>query len=198
MKLPLLSQTKPDENVGLRPLALLRADMRIRIAGSHLSVHDKQAALNELDYLVRYEQLRRLRTAVWQWKDERRERRYRMRSQREEFVIGAALNRQRARAEIAECRARIVHSRLDIIERVRKLAPREESRSMIAKARRDMLRHQLASQMARNSRRHLQEELADMIAARGRFLRRVRQEFPEMEDELMDKYDSQLFQRGVR
>jgi hypothetical protein len=83
-------------------------------------------AIRELDFLIEYERLRRLRAAVHQWRDERREWLLSHISRQQEVLNRLAIARKETALTIARMNREIVMYKLEILRELRRLRPREK------------------------------------------------------------------------
>lgn len=188
----------PGLDSGLHQLEVRRNNLYGEINSLTIPDDAKRRARAEVDFLIDYAKARRVQVALQEWHRCRSAFRLELAASRADVRNRLVLEQSRVRMQLFEDRRRRIQATLDVLERARRLAPKDEIRDLHIKARKESLRQQLAGRVSRISRKQLQEELADMVLARGRFHARVRKHFPDMEDELMEKYDAHMFARGVR
>ena len=188
-----------EQLVAATSLEVLRRDAESRIdQNATLTLRDKQLAKRELEFLLEYERLRRLRRAVYQWKSERREELYRIIVRREEVQNQVRLSRAETAREVARLNHEIVQWKLDTVERIRRLRPKDDFAAHVRQARLGLLKLKLQQIMARRREEYLADSIDSQVLRRGRFLLRVREQYPDMADELIDYYDRLQFEHGDR
>lgn|GEM_PF-6675322 len=198
MNLPVKYSETPQDFLGLHCLEVLRAKLAKKIESEKLTRKERRRAIREMNFLIDYARMRRVRTAVWQWQDEATEHDYHLAIRRQQVVNQLVLERKRLMVSLGEMDAKIAETRIGVMEQMNKLTPKDERQSLIDSARKELLRLKLRRNLSRQSRREAEDELAEQTLARARFQKIVRQDFPELEDEIMDDYDRRAFAQSGR
>jgi hypothetical protein len=195
MKSLINHETDAEQLLGTASLEMLRNRALEKISKDEsLSEQQKTMAVRELDFLLEYERLRRLRQAAWQWRDEKRERRYRNAIKKQQVFNQMMLDQKSTDLEIAEINRKIIRIKLDVMTELRKLKPKPTQNADIKKARNEMLKLKIRSKMARAMQRDFAEGISDLALYRARFLKKVQEEFPDSADLIIDNFDQLLNQ----
>jgi hypothetical protein len=165
-------------------------------AKEHLTETQKKSLVKELDFLLEYERLRRLRRVVWQWHDEKRDRHYNNLKVKVELLNELLIGRKKTALEVARLDSEMLKIRLEMFEKIRKLRPQNDNRRYLRNAERDFLKLKLQQRYSKLRERHLVETLENRIIRRTNFLKKVRANFPDLEEELMAQYDRQMYEIG--
>jgi hypothetical protein len=199
MNLPVQYRRSAGGNLGTSTLEVVRARALAKIQGDEmLSPEQRAMAIRELDFLIEYERFRRLRTAVYQWRDERREWLLSHISRQHEVLNRLAIARKETALTVARMNREIIMYKLEILQELRKLRPQNELDSYIRKARTDLVKLHLQRRHAKARRRILSQSITEQVLDRAEFLRKVRDKYPDLEEELMDDYDKREFQHTGR
>jgi len=199
MNLPANHNSSAESLLGTVSLEVLRNKALRNIEeDASLSVQQKLMAIKELDFLLEYERLRRLRNSAYQWEEERREHRYRMAQRHQEMTIKLAIERKETVLRIAEINRDITACKLRIIEDFKKLKPKDESLNHVRQLKKDLSRLQLQKRIAQAHENSFHQNLTERVANRARFIKQVRREYPDLAEELVDFYDQQVFRQEGR
>lgn len=199
MKLPVVQENGAEQSLGTGSLELVRANMRKLInARKDLEPQDREYILEELDSVIEGERIRRARALRLQL--EREELDHRIEAVQKVANLACAVRTQiaRADAEIARNAQETVNGKLDIAERMMKL--REKYKPVPKK---DEHQEEIDHVRKRQSITDMREDatvnaITKRAFKRAAFVKRVKAEFPDMADDLIDYYDQQIFQRDTR
>jgi hypothetical protein len=163
-----------------------------------LTDYQKNTIIKELDFLIEHERLRRLRKFAFQWAEEKEVFQNGMLLRRIELDNGIRVSRKQTALKIAQLNKDILDCKLDVIERIRKLRPKDDSAAYLKKAALELqkLRFQKIIMKAKEDMFH--QNLTDRALSRQRFYEKVKKLYPDMADDLMEYYDRQVFQQIAR
>lgn len=198
MNLPVnYDESSAETTLGTASLEILRNKALEQIRKNEsLSSEQRAAAVRELHFLIEHERLRRLKLIVQQWEEERNEYRYRRAIRRRQVLNQLAIEQRETARTIARINRDIIRYRLEIIEQIRKLRPKDELHQFIRRAQAEMIKLKLQRRYARARQQAIARELRDAVIRRARFLKMVREKYPDLEEELMDDYDRREFQEA--
>ncbi len=191
-------EVQPATTIELAPsvLEVLRGQAYAAVRENEaLTLTQKEHALKEVDFLIERERLRRVRKDAIQIHNERRERMYDALIRREEVVNQIRLARARTRREIEAINRDIAQYKYDILLQMQKLRPRNR---VVKDAREQLLKLRIQQRMARMREKELLQSLEAQSLKRAAFLKRVRSDFADMADELIDHYDRMVYRHGER
>jgi hypothetical protein len=197
--LPVIHETGVELSLGTASLEEIRNKALRNIeADPTLPEYRKQAVIRELDFLIKLERLRRLRKFAFQWAEEKEAFRNSIFSKRIELANNIRLAVKQTDLQIAQLNREILNCKLDVIERIRRLRPKDDSAAYLKKAALELqkLRLQKLIMQAREDMFH--QNLTDRTLNRQKFYDRVRKLYPDVADDLMDYYDRQVFEQTLR
>lgn len=158
----------------------------------------KQALIRELDFLIEHERLRRLRKFVFQWVEEREAFRTGILQRRIELANNVRLSMKQTALKIAQLNKDIANCKLDVIERIRRMRPKNESEAYLKKAALELQKLKFQKAILQAKEEMLHENLTNRAFNRQKFHEKVRKLYPDMADEMMEYYDRQVFQQSRR
>lgn len=158
-----------------------------------LDEEQKDNALEELDLLLLYEKYRRMLRMIYQLKAERmdhmnnmrdrvRSRHHLITEKRQEHKHRLLLNRKETILRIAQ-----------IDSELYKLKPQRPEDKDKRKINDELNRIKNRARMRRESQAEVERELRDRVIRKAQFLQKVRKHFPDLEEEMMDEYDRQMY-----
>jgi hypothetical protein len=187
---------KPEEILGLHPTEVQKRQLVDEINNSNCSPQEKERCFREIDFMFSYARLVRLRRAIWHWQDERREHCEAVLSSRHEVLNQLMMEHNRVFAGVHRTRIEIAAKHIALRERARTLKPKNRAQEMSERARLELLNLKLRSRVSLEKRRTMDYELENRVVARARFQQRVHQEFPDLEEEMMDEYDRRFYEQS--
>lgn len=199
MSLPVKHENGAEQSLGTGSLELVRANMRkLILSRTDIEQEDKQYILQELDGVIEGERQRRARLALYQLEREALD--HRIEQVRKASDVACYVRTQQAQAEstIARHAREIVNGKLDIAERMMKL--RDKYKPVPKK---DEHQEEIDHVRKRQSIAVMREDatvnaITQRALKRAAFVKRVKAEFPDMAEDLIDYYDQQIFQRDTR
>ncbi len=192
MNLPINHELSTESIISNSSIETIRNEMTHRIQSSETLTEEQQsAALEELNVLLEYEKYRRMLTMIYQLKqdsqnridatrDRVRQRREYLTRKRQEQKHELLLNRKETALRIARINADIG-----------KLRPQLPADKDLRRARGELNKIRSQGRLRRSLQEESEKELRGRVMRKAQFLKKVRQEFPDMEEELMDEYDRQ-------
>lgn len=197
MNLPINHDLSTESIIKNSSIETIRGELTHRIQSSDILTAEQQSvALEEMDVLLEYEKYRRMLTMIYQLKQDSRERingtRDRIRFRRE-FLIR---KRQEQKQELLLSRKEATLRIAKINAELRKLRPQPPVDKDLKRTQDELNKIKLRGRKRRASQEQVEKELRDRVERKAQFLIKVRQKFPDMEDELMDEYDRQMYESG--
>jgi len=192
MTVPINHELSTERIISNSSIETIRGELTHRIQSNDiLTAEQKSAALEELDSLLEYEKYRRMLTMIYQLKQDSRDRinseRDRVRLRRE-FLIR---KRQEQKHELLLNRKETALRIAKINADIGKLRPQSPIDKDLKRAHGELNKIRLKSRLRRVLQDEAEKELRNRIERKAQFLRKVRHQFPDMEEELMDEYERQ-------
>lgn len=196
MNLPVIQHNDGREFLKGGSLVMLRAEALDCIKNDvRLTPELKLAAIRELDFLLEYERLRRVRIAHRKFRDEERELVYQALIRRQEVVNLIRLAQAQTARAIEEIKRDIAHWRIEVEARLQRLRPKDE---VLKQARNELVKLQLQHRLERLREQHLFRGLEEQTMKRAALVEKVRNDFPDLAEELIDHYDQLSYQSAGR
>lgn len=199
MSLPVKHEDGAEGKLGTASLELTRVRARQFIAARQdITPKVRKRIFAELDELIESERRRRGRLAVNQIQREELEHRVFIARRSAEVFCELRALRTKTDNEATKYACDNMHMKLDVVERLLRL--REKYRATpkkddymdeIEKMHRKRL-------LAEAHEKAILRSITDRALRRAAFVKQVRDEFPDMAEELIDYYDQQVFQQGMR
>jgi len=174
-----------------------RTELKI-VSNPILSEDQIKSALKELDFLIEYERLHRLRQFAFRWIEGKEAFHNELILSRVELANEIRISRKQAALKIAKINREIANCRLDLMERIKKLHPKDDSSLYIKKAHSELQKLRFQKIIMREKEEIFHENLANRTLNRHKFYDKVKKLYPDMVDELMEYYDRQVFQQTAR
>lgn len=190
------------------PLELIRSKaIREVRQNSNLSDRDKDFIIREINFLIGYERLKRLKKTVYEQKKEELAMIQALEDKRREMTQRAIRHRIQMREEIEAARRGLLLKRvqlqvesaklyLEVLEMIKKTEPLDDGKQGAKKMKEELLKIKLKSKIRRAIQQECIKELEETVLRRANFLRRVREQFPDMEEEIIDAYDQRYYNAG--
>lgn len=197
MNLPIKHDLSVEYFLNKSSIESIRNELTLKIeSNDNLTEDQKENALGEMDLLLRYEKYRRMLRMIYQLRDERRDRfnnmcdqirlrREYLTKKRQEFKHELLLNRKDTILHIAKADAEL-----------RKLNPESKNRKITMHANDELNKIRLKGRLRRAIQEENEKELRSRVFQKAQFLQKVRKHFPDLEEELMDEYDRQMYDSG--
>lgn len=163
-----------------------------------MTTHQKVRTQREIEFLLECERFNRLRRLVYQLHDEKQDRTYKRILNHQTFLHQLQVGRKETALAISKIEREIVKCKLDVIERARSLMPKRELHEHMKKLQDDFRKLRIHQKYQRARQGMLSQEIAEQAIRRAQFIRRIRKHFPDLEDELLESYDKQVFQQRTR
>ncbi len=205
MKLPIKHEMSVKNILNSASIEKLRYDFMARIeVNESFSEDQKDAMVQELDFLLQFEKYRRMLRMIYLIKEEKREyenriyeqqrlRRVNVYKARQELKHETALNRKETALKIAKLNEEIANCKMTVLERLDKIGSHAPIDKDLRKAKGELNRIKLQSKLRRTLQDEAEKELRDRVIRKAQFQKQVKQQFPDMEEELMDEYDRQMY-----
>jgi len=203
-KLPKHDLDKIEDN----SLALKVNDLIQNISSDgSMSSDDKKEIIRELKFLQNYGRLVRVMQLKFNWEEEKLNLLRRYLSKKHQIVSEAVRNRQKLKNELAMDRMETIQrirdkqsaflkERIELYAVLKKLKSSGQSNSDTSKAEQELHRINLRSKIRRAMQQEAEKELQERVLRRNDFLKNVRDNFPDLEEEIMEEYDRQIYQAG--
>lgn len=205
MNLPIKHEMSVDVIFNNVSIEKLRNDFMARIETSETYSKDqKDAMVQELNFLLQFEKYRRMLRMIYLIKEEKREYRNRIYERqrlrranaykaRRELKHETTLNRKETALKIAKLNEEIANCKMAVLERLDKIGSYAPIDKDLRKAKSELNRIKLRSKLRRTIQDEAEKELRDRVIRKAQFQKQVKHQFPDMEEELMDEYDRQLY-----
>jgi hypothetical protein len=197
--LPVVIDNGAERMLGTPLLEEIRINALRKIeADESLSTYGKKTLVNELNFLIEHERLRRLRKLKIQWIEEKETFRNDIIVRRIELANSIRLSTKQTDLQIAQLNRDIANCKLDVIERIKKMRPKDDSAAYLKKANLELQKLRLQKLIMQTREDMLHENLTNRTLKRQNFHDRVRKLYPDTADELLEYYDRQVFQQTTR
>lgn len=151
----------------------------------------KVAAIRELDFLLEYERLRRVRIAHRKFREEERELVYQALIRRQEVVNLIRLAQAQTARAIEEIKRDIAHWRIEVKVQLQRLRPKDE---VLKQARNEILKLKLKHRLEQMREQELHRSLEEQTLKRAALMGKVQRDFPDLAEELVERYDQMAYQ----
>lgn len=199
MKLMVKHQTSAEQLLGTVSLESLRIQLQRKINDNpDLSKKQRKQVLAELDFLIEYERLRRLKMAVHQWEREEQSHKLELLKNRVELVNKLRIARAKSNRLVAKMHSDAANLKLGMVEKLLALKKKYANASQTDGAAKELENLRIRDTIARKKEEAFHANISRRTVNRARFVKMVEKEYPDMADELIDHYDRQLFNAGVR
>lgn len=190
MNLPINHELSIEGIISSSSIETIRGELAYRIqSNDKLSAEQQSAVLEELDVLLEYEKYRRMLTMIYQLKQDSRDRlnneRDRIRLRRESLIS----KRQEHRHELLFNRKKAALRIAKINADIGKFRPQLQVDKDLKRTHGELNKIKLKSRLRRALQDEAEKELRNRVMRKAQFLKKVRQQFPDMEEELMDEYE---------
>ncbi|OGC95069.1 MAG: hypothetical protein A2W25_04690 [candidate division Zixibacteria bacterium RBG_16_53_22] len=163
-----------------------------------LSRWQKRAMTEEINFLTEHERLHRLRRFAFQWIDERLTLRNRLVLKRIELANAIRVSNRQTALQIAQIDKDILSCKLDLIERLKNIQSKGNSVRSAQGILSELEKLQFQRILMKAKENLFHQNLADRTLNRLKFMDKVRKEYPDMADELIEHYDRQVFEQTKR
>ena len=192
MNLPIDHELTTESIISNSSIETIRNELTNRVQSNDNLTEDQQStAVEELDVLLEYEKYRRMLTMIYQLRRDSRDRinneRDRIRLRRESLIS----KRQEHRHELLLNRKKTVLQIAKINSDIGKFQPQLQVDKDLKRANSELNKIKLKSRLRRALQDEAEKELRNRVMRKAQFLKKVRQQFPNMEEELMDEYERQ-------
>ncbi|MBI5037736.1 MAG: hypothetical protein HZC01_03495 [Candidatus Kerfeldbacteria bacterium] len=192
MNLPVIQHNDGREFLKGGSLVMLRAEALDCIKNDmRLTPQLKVAAIRELDFLLEYERLRRVRIAHRKFREEERELVYQALIRRQEVVNLIRLAQAQTARAIEEIKRDIAHWRIEVKVQLQRLRPKDE---VLKQARNEILKLKLKHRLEQMREQELHRSLEEQTLKRAALMGKVQRDFPDLAEELVERYDQMAYQ----
>ncbi len=199
MKLMVKHQTSAEQLLGTVSLESLKIQLQRKINDNpDLNKKQRKRVLRELDFLIEYERLRRLKMAVHQWEREEQSHTLDLLKSRVEIVNKLRIARAKSDRLVAKMHSDTANLRLVMVEKLLALKKKHANSCQTNGAAKELENLRIRDEIARKKEEAFHANISRRTLNRARFIKMVETDFPDMADELIDHYDKQLFNAGVR
>ena len=199
MKLLANHGTSAEHLLGTASLELVRSNLERDIQeNDDLTFEQQRNVLKELDFLIAFERIRRIKLAINQWQLEALQHESVVLQQRQDIENKLRIAQAQTDKVIASLKQDISNLTLDRIERAltikRKLLDTREAGSM----QNNLEKLKVEQLFAKKKEEAFHKLIAERAWNRAKFIKLVQDEFPDMADDMVEFYDDQVFQQTRR
>jgi hypothetical protein len=197
--LPVIRDNVAEQALGFASLEEVRARaVSVIESNPELSTWQKRAITKEINFLTERERLLRLRRFAFQWIDEQQTMRNRHVQRRIELVNAIRVSNRQTALQIAQIDKDILSCKLDLIERLKNIQSKGDSVRSAQAILSELEKLQFQRILMKAKENLFHQNLADRTLNRQKFMDKVRKEYPDMADELIEHYDRQVFEQTKR
>ncbi len=192
MNPPINHELSTESIISNSSIETIRNELTHRIQSNDILTAEQQsAALEEMNVLLEYEKFRRTLTMIYQLRQDSRDRinnardqvrlrRENLISKRQEHELELLLNRKETALRIAKINAEID-----------RFQPQRPADKELKRADGELNKIRLRGRLQRSVQEEAEKALRGRVMRKAQFLKKVRQDFSDLEGELMDEYERQ-------
>jgi len=199
MTLPVAYDVSAEQLLGTASLELVRSRVRQNVLDNpDLTFFQRRKILKELDWLIECEQKRRARLAVRQWEKEELEHKTDMLEKQVQILSKLRILKARTELEVFQHQRDALCCKIEIMERLLHLKAKCKPVEKEDNSMKELIKIKQQLKLSDIKDQAIIKSITRRAMNRAAFIKMVNNKFPDMAEELLDFYDQQTFQHGVR
>ena len=206
MTLPVKQEVSAEHLLGTTSLEMVRGRVIRNIYDNpELTRKQRKRIIKELDFLIEHEKRRRKQLAAHQWQREELDHRLVISQMHAEIHQKSAdivckLRLLKAQTDLAVARYErdSLMCKIDVVERLMQIKAKYKPIERQGDPLKELLTMKKQQKLSEAREQAILNSIAKRAMGRAAFVEMANDKFPDMADEMIDFYDQQLFQQGMR